>query len=90
MCIILANLTRTTAMHRVRLPRTESSWAEIEEMKDWCRYNIGPGRDPKTNQVNWQTRIGYRYFMGFLNSQPIAFYFKEPKHATLFTLRWYY
>jgi hypothetical protein len=57
------------------------------EIEQWCRENIGDGgwsyADPKT----WEGMHGKIWVMSSMFGNT-KFSFKDPKHLTLFLLRW--
>jgi hypothetical protein len=57
------------------------------EMEQWCRENIGQGGWSYANPKTWEGMNGKIWVMSSMFGNT-KFSFKDPKHLTLFLLRW--
>jgi len=57
------------------------------EMEQWCKENIGEGGWSYSNLKTWEGMHGKIWVMSSMFGNT-KFSFKDPKHLTLFLLRW--
>lgn len=57
------------------------------EMCDWCRDNCGPGKWTSETATTW---VGFENLNWLVDSMfgNTTFAFRDPKHLTMFLLRW--
>lgn len=59
--------------HKITVPKTSIN--QEDEMRKWCEQSYGPGGRKQ------------RWRFGWIQSDS-TFYFRQPKDAMMFTLRW--
>jgi hypothetical protein len=59
----------------------------VDEIRQWCRTSLGRGSINR--KVIWRTTLRSRAtFEPYKITYYVTAYFKNPEHATLFTLAW--
>jgi hypothetical protein len=64
--------------HKITLTRPDNKWStpKVEpEMQEWCEKTFGPGGRKERWRFGW-------------TDTDATFYFRQPKDAMLFSLRW--
>ena len=77
----------TEGWHKVEITFGKDRYHEHTDMESWCHKNIGPGGWSYASPKTWEG-MGDKIWIMHSMFGNTTFAFKDPRHYTLFVLRW--
>jgi hypothetical protein len=77
----------TIGWHKMEITFGKDRYSQHREMEQWCKDNIGPGGWTYSSPKTWEG-MGDRIWIMHSTFGNTTFAFKDPRHYTLFVLRW--
>lgn len=77
----------TAGWHKMEITFGKDRYSQHLEMESWCRDNIGPGGWTYDSPKSWKG-MGDKIWIMHSMFGNTTFAFKDPRHYTLFVLRW--
>ena len=77
----------TIGWHKMEITFDNTRYSEHPAMEDWCRQYIGPGGWTWGRPGTWEG-LGDKIWIMHSAFGNTTFAFKDPRHYTMFVLRW--